>query len=126
MVALGKLVSFADQFQIVIGTILAHVAQQLAEFGDREHVGRDLFAQGGHFVSTACRIRPVWRRRLPRNSVRWAGSLFLIITSVAAAGSAQPAALELTFGTARTPTAAQREIAAPSLAVLCEPQCSLW
>ena len=44
VVLLRKLVGLADEFQIVVGTVRLHVAQQLAELGDREDVGRDLFA----------------------------------------------------------------------------------
>src|SRR5438876_8169249 len=48
MVLLRKLVGLAHQFEIVVGTVLAHVAQQLAELRYREDVGRDLFAQSSH------------------------------------------------------------------------------
>jgi hypothetical protein len=49
MVALRKFVGLADEFEIVVGPVLAHVAHELTELGYGEHIGRDLFAQGGHF-----------------------------------------------------------------------------
>src|SRR5438270_4705658 len=61
MVPLRRFVGLADEFEIVVGAVLAHVAQQLAELGYGEHIGRDLFAQGGHFQA------------------EWPVSLFLII-----------------------------------------------
>src|SRR5256885_3724291 len=67
MVALRKFVGLADQFEIIVRAVLAHVAQQLAELGDREHVGRDLFAQGGHWVFL---IISGWASRLRRADSR--------------------------------------------------------
>ena len=48
MVFLGKLVGLADEFQIVVGPVGPHAAHQLTELGDREHIGRELLAQGRH------------------------------------------------------------------------------
>ena len=48
VVLLGELVGFLDQIEIVVGTVLAQLPHQLAEAGDREHAGRDLFTQRRH------------------------------------------------------------------------------
>jgi len=48
VVALGKLVSFLDDFQVVAGPVGLDAVDQVAETRDRKHVGRDLFPQGRH------------------------------------------------------------------------------
>ena len=48
VVFLGKLVGFADEFEIVVGPVGPHSAHELAEPGHREHIGRELLAQGRH------------------------------------------------------------------------------
>ena len=48
MMFLGKLVSLADEFEIVVGPIGPHAAHQFTEPGHREHIGRELLAQGRH------------------------------------------------------------------------------
>ena len=48
MMFLGKLVGFADQFEIVVGPVGPHSAHEFAEAGHREHIGRELLAQGRH------------------------------------------------------------------------------
>ena len=48
MVFLGKLVGLADEFEIVVGPVGPHAAHQLTEPGHREHIGRELLAQGRH------------------------------------------------------------------------------
>ena len=48
MVFLGKLVGLADKFEIVVGPVGPHSAHELAEPGHREHIGRELLAQGRH------------------------------------------------------------------------------
>ena len=48
MVFLGELVGALDEVEIVVGTVLAQLPHQLAEAGNREHVGRDLFPQRRH------------------------------------------------------------------------------
>ena len=54
MVFLGKLVGFADEFEIVVGPVGPHSAHQLAEPGHREHIGRELLAQRRHAWIIAC------------------------------------------------------------------------
>ena len=44
----GELVRFFDQSKIVVGTVLANLAQQIAELGNRENVGSDLLAESRH------------------------------------------------------------------------------
>ena len=48
MMFLGKLVSLADEFEIVVGPVGPHAAHQFTEPGHREHIGRELLAQGRH------------------------------------------------------------------------------
>jgi len=48
VVFLGEFVGSFNEVEIVVGTVLAQLFHQLAEAGDREHVGRDLFAQRRH------------------------------------------------------------------------------
>src|ERR1019366_5331839 len=48
VVLLGEFVGFLDQFEGVVGTVLAQLPHQLAEAGDREHVGRNLLTQRRH------------------------------------------------------------------------------
>jgi len=48
MMFLGKLISLADKFEIVVGPVGPHPAHQFTEPGHREHIGRELLAQGRH------------------------------------------------------------------------------
>jgi hypothetical protein len=102
MVALGKFVRLADEFQIVVGTVLAHVAHELTELGYGEHIGRDLFAQGGHSLfliisgwATYSAVTTRWSRVSAAPSLR--GSVACIFTQRLRAGlfKFRPAGLEL-------------------------------
>ncbi len=48
MVAEGEVVGFLDQRQIVVGTIGANLAQEIAKLGHRKDVGSDLLAESRH------------------------------------------------------------------------------
>jgi hypothetical protein len=48
MMFLGKLVGFADEFEIVAGPVSPHSAHQFTELGYREDIGRELLAQSRH------------------------------------------------------------------------------
>ena len=48
MMAGGEFVGFFDQGEIVVGTIAANLAQEIAKFGHGKNVGRDLLAECRH------------------------------------------------------------------------------
>ena len=48
MMAEGEVVGLLDQRQVVVGTIGANLAQQIAKLGDRQNVGSDLLAESRH------------------------------------------------------------------------------
>ncbi len=48
VVLLGEFVGPLDQFEVVVGTVLAQLPHQFAEAGHRQHVGRNLLAQRRH------------------------------------------------------------------------------
>ena len=48
VVLLGKFVGFFDGREVVGGAVGANLAQQIAEAGDRQNIGRDLLAQSRH------------------------------------------------------------------------------
>ena len=48
VVLLREFVGFLDQVEVVVGTVLAQLPHQLAEAGNRKHVGLDLFTQRRH------------------------------------------------------------------------------
>src|SRR5437763_2061954 len=50
-------VGLADDLQIVVGPVGAHLLQQVTELGDREDVGRDLVAKRRHsaIIRRICR-----------------------------------------------------------------------
>ena len=58
---LRKFVGFADEFQIVVRTVLPHHPHQVTELGDGEDVGRDLLAQSRHIDYSPLEKRPLWR-----------------------------------------------------------------
>ena len=48
VVLLREVVGFLDQLEIVVRPVLTELFHELAEAGNREHVGRDLLTQRRH------------------------------------------------------------------------------